>query len=90
MAVVQLRQHILLNQAGDHIVRGDDNVEVRAAHLDQGVQGLVALRRLIVHPDAGLLLELGDQVLVDILAPGAYVHHTLRLNGVSGDHQHRH
>ena len=89
VVVVQLRQHVLLNETADHVVRGDDDVEVRPAHVDEGVEGLVALRRLVVDPDAGGLLELRDEVLVDILAPGADVHHPVRAAGSAGDHQRR-
>ena len=87
--VVQLRQHILLDQPGDHIVGGYDHIEVRAAHLDKGVQRLVALGGLVVHTDAGLLLEFGDQGLIDILAPGAHIDHALAAGRGTGDDQYR-
>ena len=90
VAVIQLRQHILVNEPGDHIVRGDDDIEVGASHFDEGVQSLVALRRLVVDPDAGLLLKLGDETLVDILAPGAHVHHPVGPGGAAGDNQRHH
>ena len=88
-AVIQLRQHTLLDQPSDHIVGGHDHIEVRAAHLNQGIQRLVALRRLIVDADAGLLLELGDEVLVDVFAPGAHIYHPVRTRSAAGKDQHR-
>ena len=75
MVVVQLLQHILLNELGDHIVGGDNDIVVRAAAFEKGVEGLVALRGLVVHPDARLLLKLVDEVRVDILPPTAHVDH---------------
>ena len=89
VVVVQLRQTVLLNEAGNHIVGGHDHVEVRAAHGDQAVQRLVALGGLIVDVDAGGLLKLGDQLLVDILTPGAHVHHGPCVGAAAGDNQHR-
>ena len=89
VAVVQFREHILLNELGDHVVGGDDDVVVPGAAFQQGVEGLVALRRLIVDHDAGLFLKLGDQLLVDILAPAAHIDHGLGVGG-AGQQAHRH
>src|SRR5699024_1594998 len=82
VVVVQGLEYVLLNELGDHIVGGTDDVVVGAAVFQQGVQGLVALGGLVVDGDARLLLELGDEVLVDIFAPVAHVEHPLA--GVGG------
>ena len=88
LAVVQLLQHPLLHELGDHVVGGDDDVVVRAAAFQQGVEGFVALGGLVVHPDAGGVLKLADEILVDILPPGADVDNRLG-GGGPGEKHHR-
>ena len=73
IVIVELRQHVLGNEPGDHIVRGDDDVIVAGAGLEQGIEGLVALSRLVVDLDAGFLLELINQILIDVFTPAAHV-----------------
>ena len=77
VVVVQLCQHTLVNETGDHIVRRDDDVIVTSAGFQQGVQGFIALGGLVVDLDAGLVLEFVDQVLVNVFTPAANIHNTL-------------
>ena len=89
-AVIQLCQHPLVDKPPDHVIGGHDHVEIRAAGLEQGVQRLVALRRLIVDMDTGLGLKFADKRLVDILAPAAHVDNTLLLTSVAAAGQQSH
>ena len=73
IAVIQLRQHPLRDHLANHVVAGHDYVIVRAALLNQGVHGFVALSGLVVDPDSGLLLKLADQVRIDVLPPAAHI-----------------
>ncbi len=77
VVIVQLCQHTLVNETGDHIVRRDDDVIVTSAGFQQGVQGFIALGGLVVDLDAGLVLEFVDQVLVNVFTPAANIHNTL-------------
>ena len=77
VVVVQLRQHTLVDETGNHIVRRDDDVIVTSAGFQQGVQGFIALGGLVVDLDAGLVLEFVDQVLVNVFTPAANIHNTL-------------
>ena len=76
VVIVQLCQHTLVNETGDHIVRRDDDVIVTSAGFQQGVQGFIALGGLVVDLDAGLVLEFVDQVLVNVFTPAANIHNT--------------
>ena len=75
--IIELGQHILFDQLGDHVVGGDDDVIVHAAHAQLGIEDLVALCGLVVDFDAGLFFKLVDQGLVDIFTPAAHVDHTV-------------
>ena len=77
VVIVQLCQHTFVNETGDHIVRRDDDIVIRAADAEQGVQGFIALGGLVVDLDAGLVLEFVDQVLVNVFTPAANIHNTL-------------
>ena len=89
-AVIQLCQHPLVDKPPDHVIGGYDHVEIRAAGLEQGVQRLVALRRLIVDMDTGLGLKFADKRLVDILAPAAHVDNTPLLTAAAAAGQQHH
>ena len=76
VVVVDLQQHILPDQTGDHIIRGDDHIHGDAAVGQLGVHDLVGVIGGIVDFDVGIaLFELGDDfhgvigAVSDILAP---------------------
>ena len=60
LAVVQRFQHIFRNETADHIVGGNNYIVVRSAAAQQGVERLITFGGLVIDPDTGLFLELGD------------------------------
>ena len=77
LVVVQRLEHVLLDELGDHIVRGDDHIVAGAAQSERGVELLVAGRGLVVDFDPGRLLKLLDEALINIFTPAAHVDHPL-------------
>ena len=72
LGIVQGLEPVLLDELGDHVVRGDDDVRGDGALLEQGVELLVAGHGAVVDRDAGLVLELLDEGLVNVLAPAVH------------------
>ena len=75
---VQGLQLVLIDEAGDHVVGGDDHVVVGAVAVQHGIHGLVALEGLVVDLDAGLFLKVLQDGHVDVLAPVVDVYLTGR------------
>ena len=84
IVIVQLGQHPLLDQLGDHVVGGDHHVIVGAAGLEHGIKLFIAGDSLVVDFDPGLVLEFVDQALIDIFAPAAHVDNALLVAAAAG------
>src|SRR5699024_5324928 len=76
-AVIQGLQPALFNKAGDHIVRGDDDIIADATLLQQGVEVLVGGNGVVIYLDACRLFKLLFQTGVNVLAPAAHIYLTL-------------
>ncbi|MPN33142.1 hypothetical protein SDC9_180625 [bioreactor metagenome] len=75
VGVVQLFQHALADHAGDHIIRGNDDVKAGAVVLQHAVHGLIAVVGVVDHLNTGLRLKVRKNGFVDIDAPVKDVYH---------------
>ena len=71
--VIEFGQHVLFNQLRDHIIGGDNDVVIHAAHTELGIEGLIALCGDIIDSDSGFFLKLVDQGFIDVFTPAAHV-----------------
>ena len=69
----EFSQKIVFNHALNHVVGGTYNVVFHSAGLNDRIHLLVGLKHIVDNLYAGFILKLGDDILVNVLAPVVYV-----------------
>ena len=90
---VQLFQHILFHQPGDHIVRRNDHIDLVTAASQLGVHDFVGVVGHIVDPDVGILgFKFLDEIPASVVTPCHILSPVVHIQGdgipVADDHIH--